>query len=176
MEDKYSNSLKLFPSLSDKNNKNRFIEFLSVEDLQVFTRKCLEKANYTLTDDDLALCEIICDNLIVRSNLSSEVHNSLVDVLLIAAMLHNTYNNENNIIESLFKPRQEFYEIGKQDDLYEFKAIPDQILEQIFQCIEAKYGELSPVPLTKPTIGSYQEIFANSFFIIKNRKRWFSDN
>ena len=176
MEDKFNNCISLFPELGNKENRNRFIEFLSIDDLQVFVKECLKKANYTLTDDDLYLCEIICDNLINKSNLSSEVHNSLVDVLLIASMLHNTYNDESNIIDSLFKPRQMFLEIGRQSDLYEYDGIPDQILEQIFQCIEAKHGELSPVPLTKPAIGSYQDIFSNSYFIIKNRQRWFNDN
>lgn len=173
--DNTKNCLELFPELTNKENKNRFIDFLSIEDLQAFTKKCLEVSNYELQEDDLLLCEIICDTLINKSNLSSSVHNSLVDVLLIAAMLHNTYINDNKQVNSLFMPRQEFYEIGKQSDLYEYDEIPDQILEQIFQCIEAKYGELSPVPLTKPTVGSYQEIFSNSYFIIKNRKRWFND-
>ena len=176
MEDKYLNCKELFPELANKENSNRFIDFLSIDDLKIFTRKCLEKANYSLSEDDLCLCEIICDNLIRKSNLSTEVHNSIVDSLLIAAMLHNTYNDENKKIESLFKPREQFYEVAKQEDLYEHGKIPDQFLEQIFQCVEAKYGEISPVPMTKPAIGSYQEIFSNSFFIIENRKRWFDDN
>lgn len=176
MNDNTKSCIELFPELGDKENRNRFIDFLSIEDLQAFTKECLEASNYTLQEDDLLLCEILCDSLINKSNLSSSVHNSLVDVLLIAAMLHNTYQDDNEKVLSLFKPRQAFYEVGKQSDLYEYDEIPDQILEQIFQCIEAKHGELSPVPLNKPTVGSYQEIFANAYFTVKNRKRWFDGN
>ena len=59
MEDKFNNCISLFPELGNKENRNRSIEFLSIDDLQVFVKECLKKANYTLTDDDLYLCEII---------------------------------------------------------------------------------------------------------------------
>lgn len=154
---------EMFPELADENNKERFIDFLTQEDFKTFTRAALKKANYELTDKDLQLCEIICDTMIRKNVLHPYERQTSIDVIIMAAMLRNTYKDKNYPITSLFKPREEFNEIELNDE-YEH-GIPKQFFEQLYQLIEGQDGDLTEVQFCKPSVGSIQELFAECIYI-----------
>lgn len=150
---------EMFPELADTSNRERFIDFLMENDERIFVRKALEKANYTLTDKDLQLCEIILDDMIYRGVLQPTTRQQYIDVLIIAAMLRNCYRDDEHPITSLFRIREEFNDIEILDE-FEY-GIPKQFYEQIYQLIEAQDGEATEVHFCRPTVGSIQQMFVD---------------
>ena len=166
--EQYMISTQVFPELADFSNEYRFIDFMIADDMKIFVKECLNHANYKLNDKDLLLCHIVCDTLIKKGILGNDNHQTFVDVILAACMLHRTYWNDYNKVVSLVMPRNEFYAIGKSEELYEYGPLPGEVLEPIFQTIEAQLGELTPIQFCKPNCGSYQELFANCVSIVDN--------
>ena len=153
-----------FPILADKTNKERYIDFLSKDDYKKFTKLALNKANYELTDKDLQLCEIICDMAIRKRMLKLDVRQYYLDHLLIAAMLKNTYKDDEHPVTSLFKPREEL-KILIYEKYEDPTLIQESFFEQVCQLIEAQYGEFTPVEFCMPSIGSMQATFAECVYI-----------
>lgn len=163
MKNKFISCRKLFPELADETNRERFIDWLVEDDLKKFTKLALNKADYKLTDKDLQLCEIICDTLIRKKALFTDQRNVSTDVIIIAAMLRNTYKDELNPVVSIFMPRQEFEELLIHES-YNYN-IPDQFFEQLCQLIEAQEGDNTKVDFCKPGVGSIQQLFADCIYI-----------
>lgn len=168
--DRFVSHKELFPELADETNRERFIDWLIEDDLKKFTRLALQKANYELTDEDLQLCEILCDTLIRKNALFPYQRNVSTDVIIIAAMLRNTYKDEEHPITSIFKPREEFEELRKHES-YEYN-IPEQFFEQLCQLIEAQDGDKTKVDFCKPSVGSIQQLFADCIYIQECIKRY----
>ena len=84
-------AIDLFPELADTNNIYRYVEYLN-EDVQVFIKKCYEHAGYELTEEVNRVCEILMNYLIRKGHIDPNTHrHSLVDCLLMAALLHDVY-------------------------------------------------------------------------------------
>ena len=163
----------MFPQLSDEKDVNRYINFIKVDDLRIFTRESLKKANYNITEYENKVAEIALDFLIRKELLDTKNHQTYVDALLVAAMLHNVYFNEQQLMTSLFKAREEFDEIADMDELYEFGALPEQMREMIWDTIEGQLGDCTPMSKTKPSPNSPQDLFATAVYIVRNAKHWF---
>lgn len=174
-KDKFLTCGEMFPELANKNNKKRFIEFISIKDLQVFTEQCLKHSKYEITEYDNKVAEITLDFLIRKELLDTKKHQTYVDALLIAAMLHNIYFDEKKISTSLFKAREEFDSIADNEKLYEFGAIPEQLREMVWDTIEGQLGDCTPMSKTKPTPNSPQDLFATAVYIVRNAAHWFFD-
>lgn len=172
-KDKFKTCGEMFLELADISNKNRFIEFISIKDLQVFTNECLKKANYEITEYENKIAEITLDFLIRKELLDTKKHQTYVDALLIAAMLHNIYFDEKKISTSLFKAREEFDTIADNESLYEYGAIPEQLREMIWDTIEGQLGDCTPMSKTKPTPNSPQDLFATAVYVVRNASHWF---
>ncbi len=170
---KFRTSGELFPQLSNKADTNRFLNFIKVDDLRIFARECLKKANYEITEYENKVAEITMDLLIRKELLSLDNHQTYVDALLIAAMLHNIYFDEKKMSTSLFKAREEFDEIADMDELYEYGAIPEQFREMVWDTIEGQLGDCTPMAKTKPSPNSPQDLFATAVFITRQGWRWF---
>lgn len=170
---KFMSAKEMFPVLADETNNKRFIEFIKVKDLKVFTEECLKEANYEITEYENKVAEITIDFLIRKELISPENHQTYVDALLIAAMLHNIYFDEKHISTSLFKAREAFDKIADKEDIYEYGPLPEQMREMIWDTIEGQLGDCTPMSKTKPSPNSPQDLFATAVWITRNAKSWF---
>lgn len=173
---KFMSVEEIFPQLADKKNKNRYLDFIKVKDLKTFTEECLKHADYQISEYENKVAEIALNLLIRKELLEENNHQTYVDALLVAAMLHNIYFDEKKIATSLFKVREEFDYIADKDDIYEFGAIPEQMREMIWDTIEGQLGDCTPMSKTKPTPNSPQELFATAVYFTREAKRLFHNN
>lgn len=151
---------ELFPELKNEKPED-FFDFFIVDDLKDLVVKCLEKFNKKLTKKDQKLCEIVCDMLINKGVLGPDAHNALTDELLIAAMLRDCEVDINKP-STLIRPRDVLIESNKELG----SKVPEEEIEKICQCIEAQFGELTPIPLLKGSVGSFQQLFADACFVL----------
>lgn len=151
---------ELFPELKNETAED-FFDFFVVDDLRELIVGCLDKFGKKLTEKDRKLCEIVCDMLINKGVLGPDAHNALTDELLIAAMLRDCEVDINKP-STLIRPRDVLFETNKELG----SKVPEEELEKIAQCIEAQFGELTPIPLLKGTVGSFQQLFADACFVI----------
>ena len=174
---------ELMPSLLEKDNKYRYLDLLPSKELKEYTIKCLEYSGYELTDEDMLVCEIMCDLGVLRGQIQARYNPELnhvdyipTDVLstmIVAAHLRSIYYDEEHPVISPFKAREELYELGKNPDNFSTqRALNDQTLQQIFQCIEAQDGPLTKVETAAPVMRSPQEDFSTAVFIAKKIKHW----
>lgn len=171
---KFKSVGELFPQLADKSDVNRFLNFIKVNDLRTFAKECLKKANYEITEYENKVAEIAMDLLIRKDLLTPDNHQTYIDALLIAAILHNVYFDEEKMSTSLFKAREEFDEVADMDELYEYGAIPEQFREMVWDTIEGQLGDCTPMAKTKPSPNSPQDLFATAVYVVRNSKRWFN--
>lgn len=94
-KEKFMSVKEMFPVLADESNINRYLNFIKVDDLRLFTEECLKKADYKITEYENKVAEIAMDFLIRKELLTPDNHQTYVDALLVAAMLHNVYFDEN---------------------------------------------------------------------------------
>jgi hypothetical protein len=166
---KYLSGIEMFEQLADKENKERYIDFIKIDDLREFVKDCLEyvKWDYEIGDYENKVAEILVDGLIKKELLATDNHQAYVDTLLAAAFLHNIYFDEERIPTSLMKAREEF------DHIAEVHTLPPQIREMIWDSIEGQLGDLTPMSKTKPSPNTPQDLLANCIWIVRNSKRWF---
>ena len=170
---KFMSVKEIFPQLADTTNKNRYLEFIKVNDLRIFAEECLKHANYEITEYENKVAEIAMNFLIRKELLDEGNHQTYVDALLVAAMLHNIYFDEKHIATSLFKAREEFDYIADKNEPYEYGALPEQMREMIWDTIEGQLGDCTPMSKTKPSPNSPQDLFATADYIVRNSKDWF---
>ena len=164
--------ISLYPELEERDNPNRFIEFLN-EDVQVFIQECYKHAEYEINDYVNTVCEILMDYLIRKGHINPNSHrHSLVDCLLISALLPDVYFEGHNKPSTLFKAREEFTPIARNAELYQYGAIPEQIIDAVFQAIEEQMGDASEIQKLAPVPGSPSDILATSIWIANNIFRW----
>lgn len=163
---------ELYPELGDRTNSRRYIEFLN-EDVQIFINKCYEHAGYEINDYVNTVCEIMMDYLVRKGHINPETHrHSLVDCLLMAALLHDIYFEGHDKPSTLFKAREELAPIARQGDLYIYGPIPEQVIDAVFQAIEEQVGDASIIQKLTPVPGSPSDLLATSIWIASNLCRW----
>ena len=153
----------IHPDLNDLSNPNRFIEFLH-PDLQIFINECYKHANYEIDEYVNLVCEILLDILIRKGHYNPGINRGIVvDTLLMSALLHNIYYDTS--ISSLFRAREEFTPIGRDASLYEKGAVPDTVLDAVFQAIEEQEGDATEIAKLKPMAGTPSDLFATSIWL-----------
>lgn len=163
---------ELYPELGDRTNPRRYIEFLN-EDVQIFIAECYKHAGYEINDYVNMVCEIVLDYLVRKGHIDPNTHrHSLVDCLLIAALLHDTYFEGPDKPSTLFMAREELAPIARNKDLYVYGAIPEQIIDAVFQAIEEQVGDASIIQKLSPVSGSPSDLLATSIWIARNINRW----
>ena len=172
-KEKFMSVKEMFPILADESNINRYLNFIKVDDLRLFTEECLKKADYKITEYENKVAEIAMDFLIRKELLTPDNHQTYVDALLVAAMLHNVYFDEKHLMNSLFKAREEFDEIAGREGIYQYGPLPEQMREMVWDTIEGQLGDCTPMSKTKPSPNSPQDLFATSVWIVRNAKHWF---
>ena len=168
---------ELIPSLDNKEDKNRFTNILN-SSLQNYIKLCLEHAKVEVSEFALLACEILCDLGVSRGifvyNKAKDIYepSEALQTMIAGMMLHDIYIDEEHLTTSLYKAREEFWPIGKDPDNFNGSVMNDQILGQIFQCIEGQFGASTPVEGSIPIVRSPQEDFADAIYIAKCLKYW----
>ena len=168
---------ELIPSLDNKEDKNRFTNILN-SSLQNYIRLCWEYAKVEVSEFALLACEILCDLGVSRGifvyNKAKDMYepSEALQTMIAGMMLHDIYIDEEHLTTSLYKAREEFWPIGKDPDNFNGSVMNDQILGQIFQCIEGQFGASTPVEGSIPIVRSPQEDFADAIYIAKCLKYW----
>ena len=168
---------ELIPSLDNKEDKNRFVNILN-SSLQNYIGLCLEHAKVEVSEFALLACEILCDLGVSRGifiyNKAKNIYepSEALQTMIAGMMLHDIYIDEEHLTTSLYKAREEFWPIGKDPDNFNGSVMNDQILGQIFQCIEGQFGASTPVEGSIPIVRSPQEDFADAIYIAKCLKYW----
>ena len=168
---------ELIPSLDNKEDKNRFTNILN-SSLQNYIGLCLEHAKVEVSEFALLACEILCDLGVSRGifvyNKAKDIYepSEALQTMIAGMMLHDIYIDEEHLTTSLYKAREEFWPIGKDPDNFNGSVMNDQILGQIFQCIEGQFGASTPVEGSIPIVRSPQEDFADAIYIAKCLKYW----
>ena len=168
---------ELIPSLDNKEDKNRFVNILN-SSLQSYIKLCLEHAKVEVSEFALLACEILCDLGVSRGifvyNKAKDIYepSEALQTMIAGMMLHDIYIDEEHLTTSLYKAREEFWPIGKDPDNFNGSVMNDQILGQIFQCIEGQFGASTPVEGSIPIVRSPQEDFADAIYIAKCLKYW----
>lgn len=170
---KFMSVKEVFPQLAEEKDVKRYLNFIKVNDLRIFAEECLKHANHEITEYENKVAEIAMNFLIRKELLDTDNHQTYVDALLVAAMLHNIYFDEKHIVTSLFKAREEFDYIADKNELYEYGALPEQMREMIWDTIEGQLGDCTPMSKTKPSPNSPQDLFATAVYIVRNSKDWF---
>lgn len=159
---------EMFPEkLGDKENKDRFLDFIKVEDMKNFIKDCIAHAEYEVTEYDHKVAEVLLDTMIKKELLSKDNHQSITDILLAGAYLHNIYFDEQQIATSLFRARLEF------DPIAEKYGFPEQVREMVWDAIEGQLGDLTPISKVKPSPNTPQDMLANCIWIVRNASKWF---
>lgn len=164
--------VELYPELGDRENERRFIEFLN-EDVQIFIAECYKHAEYEINDYVNTVCEILLDYLVRKGHIDPKSHRHvLVDTLLIAALLHDIYYEGPEKPSTLFRAREELAPIARDSELYVYGAIPEQVIDAVFQAIEEQVGDASIIQKLTPVPGSPSDLLASSIWIASNLCRW----
>lgn len=166
-KEKFQSAIEMFPQLNNKADKNRFLNFIKVNDLKLFAEKCLEHSKYEITEYENKVAEMSLNLLIRKELLTPNNHQTFVDALLIASLLHNIYFDETHIATSLFKAREEFDHIADLEDVYEFGPLPEQMREMVWDTIEGQLGDCTPMSKTKPSPNSPQDLFATAVYMVR---------
>lgn len=167
-KEKFMSHDEMFPEqLGDKKDKDRFINFIKVEDMRNFVKECIDHAGYEVTDYEHKVAEIVLDTMIKKELLSPTNHQNVTDMLLAGAYLHNIYFDEEKIATSLFKARIEF------DPIAEKYGFPEMVREMVWDAIEGQLGDLTPIAKVKPSPNTPQDMLANCIWIVRNVSKWF---
>lgn len=168
MNIKNKSIVELYPELGDRENPRRFIEFLN-EDVQIFINECYNHAGYEINDYVNDVCRVLMDYLVRKGHVDPSTHrHSLVDCLLISALLHDVYYEGPNRPSTLFRAREEFAPIARNKDLYMYGPIPEQVIDAVFQAIEEQMGDASEIKKLTPIPGGPSDILATSIWIVQN--------
>lgn len=160
--------IELYPELGDRENERRYIEFLN-EDVQIFINECYKHANYEINSYVNDVCRVLMDYLVRKGHIDPNTHrHSLVDCLLIAALLHDVYYEGPDRPSTLFRAREEFAPIARNGELYVYGAIPEQVIDAVFQAIEEQMGDASEIKKLSPIPGGPSDILATSIWIVQN--------
>lgn len=160
--------VELYPDLGDKSNRRRFIEFLN-EDVQIFIEECYKHAGYEINEYVNDVCRVLMDYLVRKGHINPDTHrHSLVDCLLISALLHDVYYEGPSRPSTLFRAREEFTPIARNADLYIYGALPEQVIDAVFQAIEEQMGDASEIQKLTPIPGGPADILATSIWIVQN--------
>jgi hypothetical protein len=141
--------------------KYRNLDLIAIDELAQFTVECLNRFG---NEEDLQEANEVADVMVQmlrkKKILTETAHQSFVDVLLVSALLHNLFYEEDDW-SSLFFARQGLLPVAEEMN------INSTVTDAIFQTIEGQLGEDTPVPMCKPAPNSPTELFATAVWFVK---------
>ena len=141
--------------------KSEYVDFMQVPELKEFTQRALDEygTEEKLTEGE-SVAHVILGLLRKKKMLTEQTHQSFVDVLVSAALLHNLFYDPQDW-KTLFSARQKLLPVAQECGVgYNFYSA-------IFQTIESQLGEDTPVPNCKPIDNSPTELFTYAVWFVK---------
>lgn len=140
----------------------RNIDFILVDELKRLVEIALEKYG---SKEKLIQANIVADMIIEKLTydklLSEQTHQTFVDIMVSAALLHNLFYKEEDW-RTLFDAK--FY----LEPIAEELKINYQIIETLFHTIQGQLGAKTPITDCIPKPGTPTEMFANTVWTVKN--------
>ncbi len=140
----------------------RNIDFILVDELKQLVELALEEHGL---EEKLIQANQVADMIIEKLTydklLSEQTHQTFVDIMVSAALLHNLFYKEEDW-RTLFDAK--FYLEPVAEDL----KINHQITETLFHTIQGQLGAKTPVVDCIPKPGTPTEMFANIVWTVKN--------
>lgn len=142
----------------------RTIDFIVIDELKEFVLEGLERYG---TAEKLEEANEVADILIAllrkKKLLDEHTHQSFVDILLSAALLHNLFYDEKDWT-TLFYARRDLDPIAKE------LKINRQALDALFHTIEGQLGEDTPITECIPKPGTPTELFSYAVWFAKQSR------
>lgn len=141
----------------------RTIDFIQIDELRTFTLKALEKhGTVEKLKEANQVADLVKGLLIHKRLLDEYTHQSFVDIMLSAALLHNLFYDENDWT-TLFHARRDLTPLAEE------LKINSQALDALFHTIEGQLGDRTPVTECIPKPGTPTELFSYAVWLNKNR-------
>ena len=141
--------------------QSKYVDFIQVPEIKDFTREALEK----FSDSDLliegeSVANVLIALLKKKQIIADNSHQSFVDILVSAALLHNIFYDPDDW-KTLFLARQSLKDLAEKHNLgYNYYSA-------LFQTIESQLGQDTPVPNCKPIDNSPTELFSYAVWFVK---------
>lgn len=138
------------------------VDFIKVDELRQLVEIALEKfgSREKLVEAN-GIAYMLIEKLTYDKLLSEQTHQTFVDIMISAALLHNLFYKEEDW-RTLFDAK--FY----LDPIVEELKINYQIAETLFHTIQGQLGSRTPITDCIPKPGTPTEMFANTVWIAKN--------
>lgn len=140
----------------------RTLDFIAIDELREFSLRGLEKYG---TIEKLEEANKVADKvrglLTYKKLLDEHTHQSFIDVMLSATILHNIFYDKNDW-RTLFDARYYLDPIAKE------MKINEQAMDALFHTIEGQLGDRTPVTECIPKPGTPTELVANTIWFVKN--------
>lgn len=145
--------------------ESKYIDKIAVPEIKEFTEKALEEYNASAEKIQEAdqVAEILLGLLKKKKLITDNSHQSYVDVLISACLLHNLFYDPEDWT-SLFWARRELTPLAAEC------GMNSQFRDAIFQTIESQLGEDTPVPNCKPVANSPTELFSYAIWFAKEHE------
>lgn len=144
--------------------KVTYLDKINFPAFKAFTKDALEAHG---TDKKAKVANKVADAVyqkFINQGLIQEgvAHQTFVDIVLSAALLHNLFVKDNDEASILYHRRE-------LKGLVEIHGISNEV-QYIYRAIEGQYGEFSPVEKLKPTVGTPEQALADAIFYITKFK------
>ncbi len=140
----------------------RNIDFIVMDEIREFVLTSLEKfGTIEKLIEANVIVDVLKDLLVKKKLLSEQSHQSFVDVMVGAALLHNLFYKKEDW-RTLLDARYYLESIGEES------KVNPMMLNALFSTIEAQEGEDCPITELIPKPGTPTELFAYTAWFVKS--------
>jgi hypothetical protein len=138
-----------------------FFDMITIDELRRFTMDALnESGTEEKLEEANRVADILMGMLKKKGFLGENSHQSFVDVLLTATLIHNLFYDEEDWT-TIYRARRVLEPVAKD------MKINQQVTDAIFQTVEAQMGDDTPVPTSRPNPNTPTELFAWAVWFAK---------
>lgn len=140
----------------------KHIDMIAIPEVHSMVIDCLNKnSNENKIDEANKVCDLLMFMLEEKKLISEGAHQTFVDALIAATLLHNiTYEYNDEWLE-IFKTRDIITEIANEHN------IPESFTDMVIATIESQLGERMPIKGCRPNPNTPGELFAWAVAITK---------
>jgi hypothetical protein len=141
----------------------RTLDFIMIDELREFALTSIERyGTIEKLEEANKVSDVIRGLLTHKRLLDGQTHQSFVDVMLSAALVHNLFYDESDWL-TLFQARKILSPIASE------LKINEQALDALYHTVEGQLGEQTPISEIIPKPGTPTELFAYAVWFVKNK-------
>lgn len=131
----------------------RYVNDISFEPLKAFVSQALKcYSNKKRLKEANEVLDVMMAMLKKQNLLSANANQAFVDIMIAAGLVHNMFYDGS--LHSVFYARE------RLNDLADECKVPEAAKDQIFQAVEAQFGNDMPVKACRPNPSTPLELFA----------------